>query len=58
MKTHGHLVELAKECGATVAEMRGVVEEVFFTPRELAVFAAKIEQLTKDGAFDEPKRPD
>jgi hypothetical protein len=53
MKTHGHLIELAKECGANTAEMRGVVEEVFFTPRELALFVSKIEQLVKEGKFDE-----
>ena len=58
MKTHSLLIELAKECGATTAEMRGVVEEVFFTPRELALFAAKIEQLTKDGVFNEPEQFD
>lgn len=55
MKTHGYLIELAKQCGANTAEIRGVVEDIFFTPRELAEFAYKIEQLVKEGKFDEQR---
>ena len=46
------LIEWAKQCGANTADMRGVVVDVFFEPRDLARFATRIidefkKELTK-----------
>ena len=52
MFNQSKLIEWAKQSGATVADMRGVVVDVFFEPRDLAKFANRIidefkKELTK-----------
>lgn len=45
MMLQSDIIKLAQECGATVAEMRGVVVDVFFEPRNLAEFVSRIIDL-------------
>ena len=43
------LIEWAKQCGAKTAELRGVVVDVFFEPRDLAEFANRVvEEFKKE----------
>ena len=43
------LIEWAKQCGANTAELRGVVVDVFFEPRDLAQFANRVvEEFKKE----------
>jgi hypothetical protein len=43
------LIEWAKQCGASTAELRGVVVDVFFEPRDLAQFANRVvEEFKKE----------